>query len=160
MVVGSRGLKLRLYGFPARIQKPLQNQNRGYLVDQGLVLLAAFACGIENFMRGPAGQALVDEIDGQTGQFSQFVSKCTGLDSLGADFAGARFIEVQRVAGYDACAVVSPAEAGERAHVVAGITLTGEREYGLGEEAELIGDGDADAFRADVETEVARDGSN
>jgi hypothetical protein len=65
---------------------------------------------------------------------------------------------MERIADDDAHASETAAKAGERAEVVARIALAGEGEDRLGGEAELVRDGDADALRADVEAEVARDG--
>ena len=49
-----------------------------------------------------------------------------------------------------------PRKTSQGAQVVAGIALAFEGEDGLGGEAQFVGDGYADALRAEVEGEIAR----
>jgi hypothetical protein len=129
----------------------LQNERCGDLIDQRFVLLAGFAGGVEDFVGFAGGEPFVPKIERQTGQLGQFGGEGLDFGGLCARFAG----QMQRIAGDNPCAAEFAAEAGERAEVVAGVALAGEREDGLRGEAELVRDGDADALRADVEAEIA-----
>jgi hypothetical protein len=132
----------------------LEDEGGGYLVDEGLVFLAGFSGCVEDFMGSPGGQALVPEMDGEVRHCGQLLDEGFVLGGLSAGLAG----HVERVAGDDGYDVEFAAEAGEGAEVVFGIALAGERQDGLGGQAEFVGDGYADALGAYVEAEVARDG--
>jgi hypothetical protein len=129
----------------------LEDEGGGDLVDEGLVVLAGFAGGVEDFVGFAGGEALIPEFDGELGEVGEFLGKGLDFGGLGAEVAG----EVERVADDDADAVETAAETGEGAEIVFRVALAGEGEDGLGGEAELVRDGDADAFGADVEGEVA-----
>jgi len=95
------------------------------------VFLAGFACGVEDFVGGAAGEPFIPEGEGQVGEGGQLLGEGLGLGGLGAGVAG----DVEGIAGDDADAVEAPAESGEGTEVLAGVAFAGEGENGLGEEA-------------------------
>ena len=90
-------------------------------------------------------------MDGEAGEFTEFAGKLVRFEGAGAGLAG----EVQRVTDDDAGNGESAGETGDRTQVVAGIAVDFEGENGLGGQAQFVRDGDANAFGAKVEGEVA-----
>ena len=139
----------------AVVEKGLQNQRGGDLIDDFGVVLAGVASLVKKGVGFLGGEALVPEVDGQAGERAELGGE--GLDLLRprADFAG----EMEGQADDDGGDAVAAAEAGDGAEGLAGagarVAVEVEGEDGLGGEAELVGDGDADAARADVEGQVA-----
>jgi hypothetical protein len=108
------------------------------------VFLAGFACGVEDFVSLAAGEAFVPEVKGESGEFGELEGEGSGSGCLGAEFSG----EMDGVAYDEASAVVTSAEASERAEVVFGIAFSGDSENGLGSKSKGVGYGDPDSFGA------------
>jgi hypothetical protein len=90
-------------------------------------------------------------VDGEVGELGEVVGPFFGLAGAGALVAG----EMEGVADDDGGDRVASGEAGDGAEVVAAVAVGREGKDGLGGEAELVGDGYADALRAYVEGEIA-----
>ena len=134
------------------IEKSLQNECGGHLIDHAPVLLACSAGIIEDLVGLVGRQALVAKVDGQAGERAQFGGKGAGLGGLRAFFAG----EVQRQAYNDTGSVETACEAGERAQVFPPIPPSFERKHGLRGDAQLVRCSYTDAAIADIETEKPR----
>ena len=106
---------------------------------------------VEDLVGFAAGEPLVPQVDGEAGEFAEFGGELLRFESPGARLAG----EVQRVADDDAGDGEAAGETREGAQVVAAIAVDFEGENGPGGEAKFIGDGDANAFGANVEGEIA-----
>lgn len=152
---GGRGTaSQRLYDAVAgalRVKEALQYQHGGYLIDDLAVSGAGAARGIEVAVGFGGGEALVPEVDGEGEGFTKRFGKLVGPLGLGADVAGG----VEGIAEHDGDAAEPAEEAAERLEVLTKV-FADEGENGLGGEAELIGDGDADASGAEIEAEKAR----
>ena len=134
------------------LKERLQDQYCGHLIDYAAMLLARMASFVEDLMRFFGCEALVPQVDRQTGQFAEF-----GGERL--RFCGPRALfarEVQRITDDDTGNAVTPREARQGAQVIPWIAFTLEGQHGLRGEAQLVGDGHADAFRSDVEGEIAQ----
>ena len=132
-------------------QKRLQDEGGGYLVDYAAVLPAGVACFGEELVGFAGGQALVPQVDGEAGELSQLIREGLRFGGAGACCAG----EMGRVADDDAGDSKPPGEACDGAQVVSGAAADFDGHNGLGGESEFVGDGDADALRADIESEIA-----
>jgi hypothetical protein len=130
----------------------LQNQGGGYLIHNFAVLLARVSGFIEDLVGFAGGEALVPHMDGPAGQGTQFGSKGLGLQRSGTYVSR----EMERVTNHNSRHVEAPAEAGQRAKVLAGIVAALQGQDRLRRQAKFVGDGHADTFRSNVETEVAR----
>lgn len=100
------------------------------------------------------GQPLVPQMDGQIGQLAERGGKGLGLGSLRTEFAG----EMQRIADDNSGHAEAPRQPRQRAQILAGIVLPLERQHRLGCETQCVGDGDADAPVADIESEITGNG--
>ena len=69
------------------VEKRLQNERGGDLVDHAAVLLAGVAGFIQNLVGFAGGQTLVPQVDGQAGQFAELGGKGLGFGGLRAGFA-------------------------------------------------------------------------
>ncbi len=134
------------------LKERLQDQYCGDLIDYAPVLLAHVASFVEDPVRFLGCEALVPQVDRQTGQLGELGGE--GLRSRGPRALLAR--EVQRITDDDTGNAVTPREARQGAQVFAGIAFALEGQHGLRSQAQLVGDGHADAFRSDVEGEIAR----
>lgn len=135
----------------ALVQKGLQDEGGGDLVDEVFVLLAGVTGLVENLVGFAGGEALIPEVDGQTGERAQLGGELLHLGGAGADFAG----EMQGVADHDARHGEAAGEAGDGTQIVAAVAAYFKGHHRLRGEAQLVGDGDADAFCSDVEGEIA-----
>jgi hypothetical protein len=102
--------------FPA-IQKRLQDQRGGNLVDHVAVVLAGVAGFIQNLVSLSGGQALIPEMNGETGQFSQFGGQ--GLRLLRLRTWLAR--KVNGISNHDGGDAEPARQARQRAHIFARI---------------------------------------
>jgi len=129
----------------------LQNQRRSHLVHYLAVLLPSVAGLVEDRVRLAGGQPLVPQVNGQAGQFAQFGGKGLCFGRTRAGLTG----KMQRVAHHNSRHAESPAEPRQRAQIVPELAAPLEREHGLRREAQLVGDGNADAAAANIEAEIA-----
>ena len=120
------------------------------MIDYSVVILAGMAGLVEDLMGFAGGEAFVPEMEGQAGEGGEFSGEGLGFGGLTALVAG----EMDGIADDDGCNGEAPAETGQRAQVFAVVVTALDGEHGLRREAELIGDGDADAAVADVEAEI------
>src|SRR5208337_5667113 len=134
------------------VQKRLQDERGGYLVDYAAMLLAGVARFVEDLMRFAGSQPLVPQVNGEASQHAQFGGKGLGFDGLGAGAAG----QMHWVAYHDAHDAKAAAESRQRAQVVAAVALALQRQNRLRGQAQLVRDSHADAAVADVEAEIAR----
>jgi hypothetical protein len=162
------GLKTRLFGLtfegieanwvcvsPPVVEKALEDEGGGYLVDDGAMLRSGSASLIQNVVRFAGGEALVPQVDGQAREFGETGGKGLGFGGLGTGRAG----QMKRVADHNSGDVEAAGEAGERTHVFTGIAAPLKGEHGLRSEPQLVGERDTNAAIADVETEEAGLGS-
>lgn len=133
------------------VQKGLENERGGHLVHYFAVLLAGVTGFVENLVGLPSGQPLVPHMDGQAGEDAQFGGKGLGLERPGTDVAG----EMEGIADHDSRHAEAPAEAGQRAKVLARVVTPLQGKDRLRGQPQLVRDGDADALRANVEREIA-----
>jgi hypothetical protein len=140
------------------IDERLQDEGCGDLVDDAAMVLADVAGLIEYLVGFARGEALVPQVNGQAGERAKLGGECLRFDGLRADVAG----EVDGVANNYADDAEAAAEAGERTEIFSGNAgcwaTPFQGEDWLGGEAEFVGDSDADAAVADVESEIAGDG--
>ena len=124
----------------------MQDQDRGHLIDDFLVFLAGVARFVEELMGFARGEALVPEVDAKTSELAQFGGELLRFDGARARFAR----KLERVAYHDAGNGVAAGKPGDGTQVVAAVAMNFEGENGLGGEAELVGNGNADALCADI----------
>lgn len=68
------------------VEEGLEDEGGGDLVDDAAVILAAVAGFIEDLVGLLGGEALVPEVDGETGEVGQLLGEGLGADGLGAVF--------------------------------------------------------------------------
>lgn len=132
------------------VEETLQNQHGGDLIDDFPVGREGASGGVEMAMGFGGGEALVPEVDGEGKGGAEGFGEGLGLGGEGADIAG----EVERMAEDNSGAVVPAEEAAEGAEVLLWV-FAAEGEDGLGGQAELVGDSDADAAVAKIEAQQA-----
>jgi len=137
------------------IEKSLQNQCSGHLIDHAPMFLAGMAGLVEDMVGFLGSQALVAKVNGQAGKLAQLGGKGAGFGGLRAFFAG----EVQRKADDQAGHAEAAGEPGQRAEVFAPISPSFQREDRLRGESQLVGDGYPDAAIADIKAEKPRVGA-
>ncbi len=131
-------------------EKALENENGGDLIDDGTMLLAGFAHGVEVTMGFAGAQTFVREVDGKVEGGADLFGESLGFEGLGADLAG----HMEGIADDDlgdgvfAEDTADGFEVGARSGAIEG-------EERLDGEAEGIRDGEADAFAADIKGEEA-----
>lgn len=131
-------------------QKALEDQNRSHLIDDGAMLLAGFAQGVQMAMSLTGGESLVREMDGQAKRDAEFFGEGLGLERLWADLAG----HVKGVANDDFGDSMLAEDATDGFDV--GVwSAAMQREERLHGQAEWVCDGESDAFAADVQSEEA-----
>jgi hypothetical protein len=134
------------------VQERLQDQGGCDLVNHAAMVLAGAAGLVEDLVGFAGGHPLVPEMDGDTGEFSQFGRE--GPGALGAVTRLAR--KMEWVPDHDGGDAEPPRQARQRAHILARIPPPQQGQDGLGRQPQFVGDGYADAFRSDVEAEIAR----
>jgi hypothetical protein len=97
------------------------------------------------------GKAFVPEVNGEACKFTELGGKVLNLSGLWAGFAG----ELERISDHDANYREAPAEAGERPEIFARTAAPLEGKDGLRCESQLVGDGDADALRSNIECKIS-----
>ena len=138
------------------LEEGLEDEGGGDLIDYIAVFLAGAARMIEDLMGLMAGEALVPEVDGESGEGPEFGGEGLGLLGARAGFSG----EVEGVADDDAGDGELAGEAGDGAEVVAGIAADLKGHDGLGSEAQFVRDGYPNALGADVERQKSRFGGS
>lgn len=131
-------------------EKVLEDEGGGDLIDDAGVLPAGMAGLVEDLVGFVGGEALILKVEGQAGELGELEGEGAGFFGLGTGLAG----EQQGKADDEAGDFESAGEAGEGAQVLAAAAAALEGEHGLGGEAELVRDGDADAAAADVEGQI------
>jgi len=151
-VRNSASPRLLLLPILSVVEKRLQNQGCGNLVDDAPMLLAFVAGLVENLVGLVGGEPLVPKVDWQTGERTEFGREGLRLLRLGAG----RTIELERVADDNRRHSVFARQPRHRTEIVARAALALEGQDWLCGQAKLVRDGNADAPVADVESEVAR----
>jgi UPF0755 protein len=121
------------------------------LVDDLAVRGARASGRVEMAVGFRRGEALVPEVHGQGKGLAEGISEGLGFGRLWAEVAG----EMERIAKDDRRAVEFAKKATEGFEVLAEVPAD-ERQHWLGGESQLVGDGDANAARAKIESEEAR----
>jgi hypothetical protein len=134
------------------VKEALQNQHGSDLVDDFAMAGEGSSGGVQVAVGFGGGEALVPEVNGEGKSLAEGFGKGLGSGGLGAEIAG----HIEGIAEDDGCAVEFAQEAAEGFQVLFRI-FPDEGEDWLRGEAELIGDGDADAATAEVKAEEARD---
>lgn len=133
------------------IQERLQDEHGGDLVDCILVFLAGAAGFIQDLVGLAGGEALVPHVNGKTREFAEFGGELPHFFGARAHVPG----QMQWVADHDGGDRKTAGQAGNGAEIIAAVAVNFESEDGLGCEAKFVGDGNADAFGADIEAEIA-----
>jgi hypothetical protein len=133
------------------VQKGLQDQRGGYLVDDTPVLLSRMTGLVEEFVCCPRGQAFVPQVDREPGQCAEIGRKRMRFRASRARISG----EMHRIAHYDPGHVEFARQAGQGTQVFAGIAPTFQGQDRLRGKSQLVGYGHSDAFRAHIEGKVA-----
>src|SRR5690348_10111670 len=76
------------------VEKILEDDAGGYLIDDGAMLRSGSASLIQNVVCFAGGEALVPQVDGQAGEFGETGGKGLGFGGLGTGRAG----QMKRVA--------------------------------------------------------------
>jgi hypothetical protein len=111
------------------------------------MLLTLVAGLIKNLMGLAGGQPLIPQVNGHTGQLSQFGGKVLRFGRSGTLFAG----KMERIAYHDPGHAKPPCEPCQGSQIVARIPPPFQSHNGLRRQPEFVGHSHTDAFRADVE---------
>src|SRR5262249_55609377 len=147
---GPFGHERILFRLSLRVEPALQDEGGGAAVDD-LLALPSRQVGLDQRpLDGGGGEALVRGLDGHGEAAAERLDE--DEDALGAraDLA----LERERQADDDALGALAPDPVGDRGDVAAHPDAR-ERRPRVREEPELVGDGDPDGLRADVEPEDA-----
>ncbi len=131
----------------------MQDEDGGDLVDDIFSVARAAADGVEMAVGLGGTEALIPQVNGQLKFGAQAVGEFFRREGARASVAG----EMNRPSNDNRRAGVASQQAAQRAQIVARIGVD-DGEQRLCGQAELIGDGNADAARAVIEAENARDG--
>jgi hypothetical protein len=146
-------LLLRLYdagtGAPG-VEKALQDQHGGDLVDHLAVSGGGASGGVQVAMGFGGAEALIPEMDGEGEGAAEGFGEGLGADRLRADVSG----KMEGVAENDLRAAKFAEQAAERLQVLLLIPAN-KGQHRLRGEAEFIGDGNANAAGAKIEAEQA-----
>jgi len=149
---------IRLFTGAVGVDKALQNQHGSDLVDDFAVTGEGASGGVQVAMSLGRGEALVPEVDGEGEGLAKGFGEGVGSGGLGADVAG----HIEGIAEDNGGAAVFAQQAAEGFEVLLRV-FADQGKDGLGGEAELVGDGDADAAGAEIEAQEAgfhsRDGN-
>ena len=146
------GLLLRRipgFGF---VEKRLQNEGGGDLIDDLTVLLAGVAGLVKDLVGFVRGQPLVPQVDRQAGELAQLFRKGLRFCGLRTCFTG----EADGIADDDGRNCEFASQTAEGAKVFAAAALAFKGKDRLGSQSELVGDGDADSAIADIESQETR----
>lgn len=140
------------------VDKALQNQHGSDLVDDLAVARQGASGGVQVAMSLGGAEAFVPEVDWEREGLAKGLGEGVRFGGLGADVAG----HIEGVAEDDGGAAVFAQQAAEGFEVLFRV-FADQGEDGLGGEAELVGDGDADTPAAEIEAQKAgfhsRDGN-
>jgi hypothetical protein len=149
---------IRLFVGAVGVDKALQNQHGSDLVDDLTVARKGASGGVQVAVGFGRGEALVPEVNGERKGLAERFGEGVGSGGLGADVAG----HIEGIAEDDGRTAEFAKEAAEGFEVLVRI-FADQGEDGLGGEAELVGDGDADTPAAEIEAQKAgfhsRDGN-
>lgn len=135
------------------VEPALQDEDGGDLVDDILSVARGPADGIEMAVGLGGAEALIPQVNGQIEFGAEGVGKFFRGKGARAAVAG----EMNRPSHDNFRAGIASQQTPQRAEIVARIGMD-EGEQGLGGEAELVGQGDADAPRTVIEAENAWNG--
>jgi len=130
-----------------RVKEALQNEHRGYLIDDRTAVCGQAAGSIQVTMRLGGREPFVPERNCGTGLELQGLGYGLRLEGLGADVAR----HVQRVAHHHLGTAILAHQPGQGAKVLAPV-LAHQGEHGLRSEAQFVGDRHPDAAVADIQT--------
>jgi hypothetical protein len=144
------------YFFIFLFHKRLQDERGGHLIDNAAMLLAGVTGFVENLMSLAAGQSLVPQVNGQTGQLAQGGGKSLCADGLRAHVAR----KMHGVADDDADDAKPAAKPRQRAQIVTGDAAVAapplQRQNRLRRQPQLVRHSHADAAIANIEAQIAR----
>src|SRR5580704_16910480 len=143
-------LAVRAVASGAGVKKTLQDEHGGYLVDHGTAIGRHATGGIQMTMSFGGGEPFIPQGDLHSGMELQRVGEVLRLERLRTNVTG----HVQGVAHHYLGTAVSAYQPGQGAEVLAPV-FAHQGEDGLRGEPQLVGDGNADAPIADVETQDA-----
>ena len=132
------------------VKETLQNQYGSDLVHDLAMAGERASGGMEMAVGFGGGEALVPQVDGEGKSGAQAFREGLGSFGLRAEVAG----HVKRVADDDGRAAELAEKAAEGFQVLLRV-FADEGEHGLGSEAQLVRDGDADASAAKIEAKEA-----
>jgi hypothetical protein len=149
---------IRLFAGAVGVDKALQNQHGSHLVDDFPMARQGASGSMQVAVGLGGGKTLVPEVDREGEGLAEGLGERVGSGGLGADIAG----HIEGIAEDNGGAPVFAQEAAQGFEVLLCV-FANQGEDGLGGEAELIGDGDADAAGAEIEAQEAgfhsRDGN-
>lgn len=116
--------------------------------------LARMAGFVEDLVSFAGGEPLVPEMDGKPGELSQFGREDFSFGGARAGLAG----EMEGMTDDDGRNGKPPRQARQRTQVIAPVALAFQGKDRLRSETQFVGNRHADAFRADVESEIAQFG--
>lgn len=132
------------------VEEGLKDERGGDLVDDGPMVLARAAGGVENFVGFAGGETFIPEVNREAGECPEVGREDLRLDGAGTLLAG----EVEGLADHDAGDSKTAGQPGDGTKIFAGVAVPVEGKDGLSGEAEFVRDGDADAFGAEVKGEI------
>ena len=138
-------------GSAVLVEKRLQNDSCGHLVDYFAMILPLVAGMVKDLVSLVRSQPLVPQVDRQTGQLAKLCGKGLRFCSLRAHFTG----EMHGVAYHDPHHPEAPAEPRQRTEILAPVVPPLQRHNRLRRQTKLIRHGHADAAIADIEAEIA-----
>jgi hypothetical protein len=116
------------------IQEGLQDQGGRNLVDHAAMFLAGTAGLVEDLVGFLGGQPLVPELDGEAGEFSQFVGEGPGVFGARTLVAG----KMKWISDHDGGNAEPPRETRQRAHILAWIPSPQQGEHGLRRQPQFV----------------------
>lgn len=122
------------------VEEGLEDQDCGQLVDDAFAAHLGMACVVKLSVGLSGGKPLVPQMHRQMELFDQGCGEGLGLGGLGAEVAG----HVERISDDDLRDAVLADDAAERREVGAAVGAR-DGQQGLGSEAELVRQSDADA---------------
>ena len=130
------------------VQEALQNEHRGYLIDDRSSISRKAAGSIQVTMRLGGRKPFVPERNLGPGLKLQSLGKGLRLESLGADVTR----HVKRIAHHHLGAAISAHQASQGGKILAPI-LAHQGEHGLRGEPQFVGDRHPDAAVSDIQTQ-------
>lgn len=140
------------FNCPGGVEEALQNKDGGHLVDDGAVFGPGASGGVQMAVGFGGGEALVPEVDRETGFIAQSLRKGLGLGGLGTLISG----HVEGIANDDLGAAVFADEAHQGFEVLPSVGAD-EGQDRLRGESERVGYGHADTAISYIEAHESRD---